>query len=398
MKIAVLLLACAVPIQAEDWLQYRGPRQDGSTPEKLAVFPNDGPKELWRVKVGTGVSSVTCADGRVYTAGYRNGESLVCLDAANGKTLWTHSWQAKLGDYLFSGGPRATPTVDGDHVYMVGADGHVACVQASNGKPVWEKDLVRDFGGKRMDWGYAGSPTIDGNHLLLDCGGKGASTIALNKKTGALAWKSGDDEAGYSTVLLADIEGRKTAVSFKAGALVGYDAGTGAPLWRQDWDTSWKVNAMTPLQIGDTLVISSGYNHGATAIRVKGGQPQQIWFSKKLMTHFNSPVHRGGYLYGIDGEVSKRSALVCLNAATGDEKWREKSVKNGSLILAGDKLLILNEEGWLIEAEASPDGYKELSRKQVLPDRCWVQPVLANGRIFCRNNLGELVALDATGK
>ena len=399
MKIAAFVLALCLPVSAGDWPSYRGPHLDGSTEEKLSAFPKEGARELWRVQVGTGVSSITVAAGRVFTAGYREGkEVLSCLDAEKGTPLWTHGWPAKIGNYLFDGGPRSTPTVDGDYVYMVGADGQVACVEASSGKPVWEKNLVADFGGKRMDWGYAGSATIDGDHLLLDNGGPGASTIALDKKTGALVWKAGDDEAGYSTVFVAAVDGKKTALSFKSGALVGHDAATGAVLWRHEWETAWKINAMTPLLIGDLIVVSSAYNHGAAALRVKAGKVEQVWFSKKLQSQFNSPVVRDGNIYAIDGEVGKRSALVCLDGATGDEKWRAKEVKNGSLILAGDQLLVLTEEGELIVAVASPKGYEEKSRQKVLKGRCWVQPVLAGGKIFCRNNDGELVALDAAGK
>jgi outer membrane protein assembly factor BamB len=384
---------------AGDWAQYRGPLQNGSSAEKITSFPVGGPRELWRIQLGTGLSSVTAVGGRAYSAGFKDGkEVLYCLDAATGRIVWTHSWPAKLGDYLFEGGPRATPTVDGGRVYMLGADGHVACVDAATGKPVWEKDLVREFGGRRADWGFSGSPTIDGRNVILDSGGKGASTVALNKETGALVWKSGDDETGYGSAVVAEIGGKRTALLLKAGALVGYDAIRGGELWRFDWETSYKVNAATPLVAGDRIVISSGYGHGAASVRISGGKPGQAWFTKSLKAHFNSPVQSGGHIYGIDGEVAKKSALVCLDLATGDEKWRAKEVKNGSLILAGDRLIALTETGELILAEASPSAYKELGRKKVLGGRCWVQPALAHGRIYCRNNTGELVALDLGSK
>ena len=400
MKTLTLAVLFAGSVLAADWHHYRGPAQDGSTAETLPAFPSGGPKEAWRVKVGTGLSSVTVADGRLFTAGYQgDSEALQCLDAKTGKLLWTQQWPAKKGDYLFEGGPRATPTVDGQRVYMVGADGHLLCAEAATGKPVWQRDLVKDFGGRRMDWGFCSSPTVDGAHILVDSGGPGASTVALNKATGEVVWKAGDDEPGYGSALVATVDGQKTAVVFKAGALVGHDASTGKVLWSFPWETAWKINAITPVQVGDLLVISSAYNHGAAGVRVKGGKAEQVWFNKKLKAQFNSPVHLKGALYGIDGEVGKKSALVCLDAATGDEKWRANEVKNGSLILTGDaKLLVLSEIGELIVAEAKPDAYRELSRTKILGGRCWVQPVLANGIIYCRNNDGELVALAAGEK
>jgi outer membrane protein assembly factor BamB len=395
--IAVLFFTHAF---AGDWPHYRGPAQNGSTTESIGKLPVGGPRELWRVQLGTGLSSITVADGRVFSAGYRDGkEVLQCLSPANGRVLWTHSWAAKLGDYLFEGGPRATPTVDGERVYMLGADGHIACVTAAGGKPLWEKNLVSDFGGRRPEWGFSGSPTIDGKNVILDCGGKGASTVALDKLTGAPVWKSGDDEAGYGSLVVAQIGGVRRILILKSDALVMLNVADGVEAGRFEWKTSYKINAATPLLVGDRAVISSAYNHGAAAVSLTGGKPSQVWFTKNLHTHFNSPVHSGGFVFGMDGEAGhRRAALVCLDLATGDEKWRAKSVNNGSLIVAGDKLLILTESGDLVLAAASGAGYRELARKKVLSGRCWVQPTLANGRVYCRNNTGELVALDLGGK
>jgi outer membrane protein assembly factor BamB len=404
MNAPVRLLAIAALISthalAGDWPHYRGPALNGSTAETVSAFPLGGPRELWRVHLGTGLSSVTVAEGRVFSAGYRDGkEVLYCLSATNGRALWTHAWTAKLGNYLFEGGPRATPTVDGDRVYMLGADGHVACVAAATGKPLWEKNLVSDFGGRRPEWGFSGSPTIDGKNVILDCGGKGASTIALNKLTGDTVWKSGDDEAGYGSAIVAMLNGARRILVLKADALVALNAADGAEAARLDWKTAYKVNAATPLLVGSRAIVSSAYNHGAAAFDFSGGKPAQAWFTKSMHAHFNSPVAHGGFVFGMDGEAGhRRSALVCLDLATGDEKWRAREVNNGSLILAGDKLLILTEAGDLVLAAASGAGYKEIARKKVLSGRCWVQPTLANGKAYCRNNTGELVALDLGGK
>ena len=384
---------------AGDWPHYRGPAQNGSSPEKVSAFQSGGPRELWRIQLGTGLSSVTVSGGRAYSAGYQEGrEVLYCLDAASGRTVWTHSWAAKLGDFMFEGGPRATPTIDGERIYMLGADGHVACVSAANGKPVWEKNLVSDFGGKRPEWGFSGSPTIDGKNVILDSGGKGASTVALNKLSGELVWKSGDDQAGYGSAIIATLNGTRRVLVLKADVLVAYDAVSGSEASRFDWRTSWKVNAATPLVVGSKVVVTAAYGHGAAAVEFGGGKPAQVWFTKMLRAHFNTPVHSAGFIYGLDGEAGKKSALVCLDLASGEEKWRAKEVKNGSLVLAGGQLLLLGETGDLILAEASPAAYKELGRKKVLSGRCWVQPAIANGKIFCRNNTGELVALAFSAK
>jgi outer membrane protein assembly factor BamB len=398
------LLACGVifsaPLLAGDWPHYRGPAQNGSTQETIGAFPVGGPRELWRVQLGTGLGSVTVADGRAFSAGFKDGkEILYALNPANGRVLWTHSWPAKLGAYLFEGGPRATPTVDGERVYMLGADGHIACVSAATGKPLWEKNIVSEFGARRPDWGFSGSPTIDGKNVILDCGGKGASTVALNKLTGEPGWKSGNDEAGYGSPVVSSSGGARRILILKADVLVALNSSDGSEAWRFDWKTSYKVNAATPLLVGEKAIISAAYNHGAAMVNFSGGKPSQVWFTKYYNAHFNSPVHSGGYVFGLDGEAGKRrSSLVCLDLASGDEKWRAKTVNHGSLILAGDKLLILTEGGDIILAAASGAAYKELARHKVLTGRCWVQPTLANGKVYCKNNTGELVALSAGGK
>lgn len=395
-----LALIDAVDASAEDWLHYRGPSQNGTSKENISAFPAGGPRELWRAQLGTGLSSVTVAGERVFSAGYQDKkEVLQCLSAANGRVLWTHSWPAKLGDYLFEGGPRATPTVDGDRVYMLGADGHITCVATANGKPIWERNLVSDFGGRRPEWGFSSSPTIDRKNVIFDSGGKGASTVALNKMTGELSWKSGDDGAGYGSAITATIAGARRVLLLKGDALVSLDAATGAETARVDWKTAFKINAVTPLVAGNRAIVSSAYNHGAAAFDFAAGSASQAWFTRSMHSHFNSPVHFGGSVFGMDGEAGKRrSSLVCLNLAGGDEKWRAKGVNNGSLIAVGNKLLILTEGGDLVLAAASGEGYQEMGRKKVLTGRCWVQPSFANGRAYCRNNAGELVALSLTGK
>ena len=398
-RLVALAILISTHALAGDWPHYRGPAQNGSTSETIGTLPVGGPRELWRVQLGTGLSSVTVADGRAFSAGFKDGkEVLYCLSPANGRVLWTHSWPAKLGAYLFEGGPRATPTVDGERVYMLGADGHVACVAAATGKPVWEKNLTSDFGGRRPEWGFSGSPTIDGKNVILDSGGKGASTVALNKLTGATAWKSGDDEAGYGTPVISQAGGTRRILILKADVLVAINSADGSEAWRFDWKTSYKVNAATPLLVGEKAIISAAYNHGAAMVNFSGGKPSQAWFTRKMNAHFNSPVQSGGYVFGMDGEAGhRRSALVCLDLAGGDEKWRAKEVNNGSLILAGDKLLIVTESGDLVLAAASGAGYKELARKKVLSGRCWIQPALAGGKVFCKNNTGEIVCVDVSG-
>ena len=383
-----------------DWLHYRGPTMNGISPEKgwNAQFPTQGPKVLWRASLGIGTSSVTVAGDRGYSMGNLNGKDVVyCFDLKTGRVVWRHEYPLALDPNMFEGGPRSTPTLDGGRVYTISHQGDLWCLDAATGKKVWYKHYQKDFGGRRPEWGYAGSPTVEGKMLLLDVGGKGSSTVALDKTNGNVIWKAGDDEAGYGSPVVATIGGKRMVVVFKASHLVGLDAGTGRELWRTEWKTSYDVNAATPVIVGDRILISSGYNHGAALYAINSGKVSLVWSNKKLRSHFNSPVVVDGAIYGIDGDAGGGN-LVCLDLATGEQKWIEKSAKGGSLICADGKLIVLTEKGELIIADASPSGFHAISRASVLSKRCWVQPTLVNGRLFVRNNAGDLACLDLGAK
>ncbi|MCE9608989.1 MAG: PQQ-like beta-propeller repeat protein [Chthoniobacter sp.] len=378
-----------------DWMHYRGPTAQGVSAEKLPAIPADGPKQIWKTAVGVGTSSVTVSGEHVFTMGNVEGTDTVwCLHAKTGAVVWKHEYPLDLDKRMFEGGTAATPTLDGPHVYTVSHQGDLFCLNAATGKPVWYKHYQKDFGGKRPQWGFAGSPTVEGNLLLLDVGGNGASTVALNKLTGAMVWKSGDDKAGYASPVVATLAGKKTVVMFKAGHVVGLDLKDGHELWRSAWKTSYDVNAATPIATGDTVFISSGYGSGCGLVAVAARGATEHWRNKSIRSHFNTPALLQGHVYGIDGQDGSGSPLTCLDLATGETKWQEKSVGGGAAVIVDGKLLCLTEKGELVIAEATSAGFKPISRTQVLGKRCWVQPTYANGRIFCRNNQGDLVALE----
>jgi outer membrane protein assembly factor BamB len=379
-----------------DWLHYRGPQLEGISEEKLPeLVAGKSLSPAWKSQLGTGTSSITVAGNRVYSMGNEGNQDIVrCLDAKTGKELWRHSYPQDLDRRMFEGGTAATPTVDGNKLYTVSHQGDLFCLDALTGKPLWHRNYLKDFAGRRPEWGYSGSPTVDGNLLLLDVGGIGASTVALNKDTGETLWKSGDDAAGYGCVKPATLEGKRTALVFKAQAIVGLDAKDGRELWRLPWKTNYDVNAITPLVFGDKIFVSSGYGTGSALLSVSGGKVTELWRNKSLRAHFNTPVFWQGHIYGFDGQADSRGALVCLDAATGTLQWSDKSFRCGSLILAEDKLIALSERGELIIGKATPTGFKPLLQSPVLGGRCWVQPAYSGGRIFARNNQGDLVCVD----
>jgi outer membrane protein assembly factor BamB len=395
----IALAACSAPVYA-DWLAYRGPSSNGASPEKglNTKFPIDGPKVLWTATVGTGTSSITVSGNHAYTMGNTGGhDRVVCFDVKTGAEVWKYEYPLELDKRMFEGGTAATPTIDGDRVYTVSHQGDLFCFDAGTGKKLWYRHYQQDLGGRRPQWGFAGSPAVEENLLILDVGGKGASTVALDKLTGNVVWKSGDDQAGYASPVVATIGGKRTAVLFKADSLVGLDVKDGRELWRSPWKTNYDVNAATPLIVGDRIFISSGYGSGCALIEISGGKAVEKWRNKNLKAHLSSPVYSKGFVYGIDNTASASSPLVCLDFASGQEKWSQRGI-GGALIAADGKLIILSELGEIIVAEDTATGFKPSARAQVLPKRCWVQPTLANGRVFCRNNEGHVACLDFGAK
>ena len=391
--LAALGLSSKCVVRA-DWPHYRGPTQNGVAAEPLPARLAGAPKVLWKTNVGTGISAVTVSGDRAFTMGNPTGSKdvVVCLDVKTGKPIWKHEFPLDLDPNLFEGGPRATPTVDNGLVYTVSHQGDLFALDAATGKKVWYRHFQRDFGGQRPSWGFSGSPLIDGNFLLLDVGGAGGSTVAVNKASGEIVWKSGSDKAGYASPVVAKIAGTRTAVLFKGEALVGLDVSNGRELWRTPWRTEYDVNAATPLVDGDSILISSGYGTGAGVYEVAGGRVTQRWRHQRLRAHFNAPIAHAGHFFGIDGN-SGGGNLVCLEAATGALKWIEKSVKGGSLILAGDKLICFTEKGELVICDAASAGFRPILRHQILGKRCWVQPTLSGGRLLVKNNAGDVACL-----
>ena len=394
--LCLALLAAAPLAHAADWPNWRGPTHDGISTETgwATQWSAVGPTQLWEAHVGLGCSSITVSQGRAYTLGNKDEtDTIYCFDAASGKELWKHAYPSPLMPKYWEGGTLATPTVDGDRVYVVSKMGNLFCFDAASGKVVWQKNLVNDFGGVVPTWGYAGSPLIVKDWLLLDVGAPGGATLALDKATGNLVWKNGDDPAGYGTLQLFTFQGKECLASFNGFGLVVRELNGGKELGRYAWKTKYDVNATTPLVSGDKIFIASGYNHGSALVQLTAAGLKEVWQNNKMRNHFNSCVLWQGCLYGFD-----ENALACMELATGEVKWSEPTIGKASLMLADGKLIVLAEKGELIVAAPSPAAFKVLARAKVLGGKCWVVPVLANGRIYAKNNAGDLVCLDVSGK
>lgn len=379
---------------AGDWPQWRGPARNDLSTETglLKSWPASGPKQMWIFKeAGLGYSGFSISDGRLFTMGARgNQEFLICLGAKDGRELWATpiggTYPNNWGD-----GPRGTPTVDGKFVYALAAQGGLICADVSKGKVVWKADM-KDFGGKVPGWGYCESVLVDGNKVVCTPGGGKGAVVALDKKTGAVLWQSKDftDEAHYSSIITADLNGAYQLIQLTPKTIVGLNSKDGSVLWRSDWQGRTAV-IPTPIYKDGHVYVTSGYGVGCKLVKVgQGNQVSDVYVNKVIKNHHGGVVLVGDHLYG----HSDGAGWTCQNFLTGEEVWSSKAFGKGAVTFADGMLYCLEEgSGTVVLAEASSKGWSEKSRFTLSPQtqlrkrdgRIWTHPVISNGRLYLRD-------------
>lgn len=398
---------------ANDWPQWRGPQRDGTSTEKglLKQWPAGGPKLLWQVnEIGDGYSTPVVVGNRIYLMsnhGMEN-EFVAALSTKDGKLIWS----TRVGNV---GNPnqnppypkaRSTPTVDGNFIYALGSDGDIACLELKTGKIQWSRNIRKEFGGTPGEWAYAESPLVDGDVVVVTPGGADATMVALNKKTGALIWKSaipGGDTAGYASAIVVQGGGRKQYVQLLTKGIVGVDAKTGQFLWRYTEAAKGPAQYFTPITRGD-YVYGGALGVGGALVRLKsdgaGVAAEQVYFIRGLPNGIGGAVLVGDHLYGT--EVTRQ--LVAVEFTTGKVMWKTEDFGWGSVAAADGHLYIHFISGEMVLVEASADAFREKGRftppnqpmkKKVgqYPERAFAYPVIANGRLYIRD-LGTLWAYD----
>lgn len=397
--LSILSLFLVTSAAAADWPNWRGPDRNGISKETdiQTEWPNDEPNILWKAKVGIGFSSFAVADGHVFTMGNDEGkESVFCFDALTGEKKWQHTYDCPLDPKYFEGGPTSTPTLDGKHVFTLSRRGHVFCLDAASGKVVWTCNPAADNEMPLPAWGFSGSPLVLGDRVYLNIGDAG---MTLNKTDGKVVWKSDSTEAGYSTPLPIERDGKTALLIGSAKSYLAVDAATGAEIWRYKWLTRFGVNASDPVISGDRLFISSGYDKGCSLLEWKPGaaEPAEIWKNKELKTQMNPVVLIDGHLYGTDGNDGTKNPLKCVNLETGKVLWEEPGIGTGGVTATADgKLIVLSARGQLHIAQASTKEFAPIASGQILGGKCWTVPVLANARIYARNAAGDVVCVDVS--
>lgn len=415
--VTLALTIVRLAVTGAEWPQYRGPNANGATAEKIqATWPDSGPRRVWRTPLNAGFSSFAVAKARAYTLVSRDidnvkNEVCVALDAESGKELWA----APLGFAKYDGGgdsgapdnnggdgARSTPATDGERVYVLSAGLVLFCLEVERGSVVWKKDLAREYNARNIRWQNAASPVLDGNLLFVCAGGPGQSLLCFHKVTGGLVWKGENDAMTHATPVVATILGHRQVIFFTQSGLVAVVPGTGQVLWRYAFPYQTST-AASPVVGGDIVFCSAGYGVGAAAVKLTKQGPAfkatELWRKRNdLINHWSTSVYHDGHIYGLFGfKQWQEVPLGCVELATGTMKWSKAGFGQGGVVLAGNTLVALAENGELVAANATPQGYQETARAKVVNGKCWNNVAIANGRIYARSTK-EGVCLDVSGQ
>jgi hypothetical protein len=387
---AVAVLAAQAP--STDWPQWRGPDRNGISRDMglLREWPRSGPSLTWSAsQLGAGYGSVAVAGDRVFVQGMKEKRQsmITALDRATGKAVWSVALGSS-GENDRGSGPRGTPTVDGDRVYALSENGDLVCLMVADGKVVWRRNVLREFSGRNISWLISESPLIDGNRVIVSPGGRNAGMAALDKMTGATIWVSKElsDEAGYSSPVVADVQGVRTIMTLTGNAGIGVRASDGKLMWRYGKVANNTANITTPVYSNGRVFYTSAYGTGGALLGLKAaGQDvsaQEIYFTNNMQNHHGGVVLVDGYLYGFNNSI-----LTCLEFETGKVMWRDRSVGKGSVAYADGRLYVLSEDNVVGLVEASPKGYRETGRFTIADQGwpSWAHPAVSGGRLYLRN-------------
>lgn len=379
------------------WSSFRGPRRDGRYIERpiVTAWPASGFTPMWKQPVGAGYASFAVARGRAFTIEQRGRQEVVAAyDVETGRELWADAWDAYFSELMGGDGPRATPAWADGFVYALGAAGELRCLDGDTGHVVWRTNILADHGAPNLQWGMAASPLVVGDVVVVLPGGPdGHSVAAYDRRTGAQAWSALDDKQAYAAPMLATIGGVRQIVVFSATRILGLAPDGSRVLWEHAWPTFSDINAAQPVVVSENRIfVSSGYGVGAAVLElVPDGdrfRVREVWRNIRMKNQFSGSVYHNGFIYGLDEAI-----LACVDAATGELRWKGGRYGFGQVALAGDHLIVLTEDGDLALVRATPERHEEIARVPALDGKTWNYPAFSDGRLLVRN-LQEMAAFD----
>lgn len=385
---------------------FLGPRQTGTSLETglLTEWPADGPPELWSRRVGEGYGAPVISHGKlVIFHRVDDDEVIECVNAEDGsQVIWKHGYRTGYVDqYGYNGGPRSSATINEDRVYTYGAEGVLTCLDFQSGELIWQRPVNREYKVPQGFFGVGTAPVIEGNLVLLNVGGpNGAGIVAFDKGTGKTVWKTSNDQASYSTPIIATVHGSRLAIFHTADGLLVVEPETGAEKYRYRFRSKIRESAIaaTPVLVDDVVFLSATYGIGAVALKLDPTGLREVWKDPFAMqSHWATSIYHDGYLYGMDGRHERGSNFRCIEMMTGKVVWTaNKGLGRASFVMADGHLIAIGERGHLALIEVSPERYIEKSRVRVLRYPVWTPPVLSHGLLYIRNER-KMKCLDLRG-
>ena len=391
----LVLSFCFAQAQAQsDWSQWGGPKRDFTTTSKglAAQWPATGPRQLWSRPLGAGHSAIVSSGNTLYTM-YSTGEqeSVIALAADTGKTIWEHKYASPHSglDYEYGAGPHSTPILVGDLLFTVGSRGVVHALNAKSGKVAWTHDLWKDFGGSKQGRGYSCSPIAYKNTIIMTLGGANQTLVAFNQKDGSVAWKNQSLDISPASPMIINVDGQDQLLMFLGKVVAGLDPNNGNLLWSHGHVTDWGLNISNPVWGPDNLLfISSAYNGGSRVLKLtqKEGKTtaQEVWFSGRMRLHHGTAIRIGDYVYGSSGDFGP-AFFAAVNVKTGDIAYQDRTFPKVNFVLADGKLIILDEDGNLALATATPTELKVISKASVMKNLAWTVPTLVGTKLYLRD-------------
>jgi len=421
----------AKPKRGSDWPTFLGPTRDSKSPETgiLTSWPEDGPRVVWHRRIGESYGIGSISKGSFFQFDRHDDNArLTRMDARTGEDIWKFEYPTDYVDmYGYNGGPRCSPVIDEDRVYVFGVEGMLYCLRASDGEPIWNVDTAKQFGVVQNFFGVGSNPVVEGRLLIVMVGGSppesqdvprgglnrvvgnASGFVAFEKMTGEVAYHITDELASYAPPKLATINGRRWCFGFARGGLVGFEPATGRVDFRYPWRAKLleSVNASSPVVVGDQVFISETYGPGSSLLKVRPGAYDIVWRdeprsrNKAMQTHWNTPIYHDGYLYGSSGRHTHEAELRCIHWATGEIAWSVPRLTRMSLLYVDGHFVCLGEYGHLLLVKADPTEFQLVAStllcdedgKRLLEYPCWAAPILSHGLLYVRGK-DRLVCLE----